>query len=181
MKEYPIAVALIVATGTEEAAVKMLYDWIPVTFQGDHQTYYQASFIRNDRTYRIVYARQETMGMTVGVTLTMKIITHFHPQYLIMVGIAAGIALSDVAEQIYGDVVVADMVWNYSSGKFVSPDWTEIRFGNVGFLPRHGVVNIREDVLQYVIGKRPHRRKISVMFILDRWRREAQWWQTVRF
>lgn len=56
--------------------------------------------------------------MTVAVTLTMKLIEHFRPQFMIMVGIAAGIARSNMAEQIYGDVVVADMIWNYTSGKF---------------------------------------------------------------
>ena len=67
-----------------------------------------------------------------------------------MAGIAAGIAPAGSAEQIYGDVVVADMIWNYASGKFVSPDRTEIRFGNVGFIPRPSVVKTDEKILSYV-------------------------------
>lgn len=57
--------------------------------------------------------------MTAACALSAKLIHHFRPQYLIMVGIAAGVALSDMEEQIYGDVIVADMIWNYSDGKFV--------------------------------------------------------------
>lgn len=94
-----------------------MYDWKPVTFSDDTQTYYSASIEKNGSSHKIVYARQSEMGMTVAVTLTMKLIEHFRPQFMIMVGIAAGIARSDMAEQIYGDVVVADMIWNYTSGK----------------------------------------------------------------
>lgn len=69
---------------------------------------------------------------------------------MIMVGIAAGIARSDMAEQIYGDVVVADMIWNYTSGKFVNPERTDIRFGNVGFISRPAVVKTDAELLEYV-------------------------------
>ena len=119
MKDYSSYVALIVATETEEKAIKNMYDWKPVTFSDDTQTYYSASIEKNGSSHKIVYARQSEMGMTVAVTLTMKLIEHFRPQFMIMVGIAAGIARSDMAEQIYGDVVVADMIWNYTSGNYV--------------------------------------------------------------
>lgn len=80
-----------------------MYDWKPVTFSDDTQTYYSASIEKNGSSHKIVYARQSEMGMTVAVTLTMKLIEHFRPQFMIMVGIAAGIARSDMAEQIYGE------------------------------------------------------------------------------
>lgn len=127
-----------------------MYDWKPVTFSDDTQTYYSASIEKNGSSHKIVYARQSEMGMTVAVTLTMKLIEHFRPQFMIMVGIAAGIARSDMAEQIYGDVVVADMIWNYTSGKFVNPERTDIRFGNVGFISRPAVVKTDAELLEYV-------------------------------
>ena len=149
-KSFASYVAIIVATGTEESAVKNMYTWSPVVFDGDEQKYYAASFEKSGKAYKIIYARQSEMGMTVAVTLTMKLIEHFRPKYVIMAGIAAGIAVSDVAEQIYGDVLVADTIWNYTSGKFVSPDRTEIRFGNVGFIPRPAVVKVDGKTLEYV-------------------------------
>ena len=149
-KSFASYVAIIVATGTEENAVKKMYEWMSVKFDCDDQTYYVASFVKNGVANKIVYARQSEMGMTVAVTLTMKIIEHFRPRYVLMAGIAAGIAPAGSAEQIYGDVVVADMIWNYASGKFVSPDRTEIRFGNVGFIPRPSVVKTDEKILSYV-------------------------------
>ena len=143
-------IAIIVATGTEESAVKNMYTWSPVVFDDDEQRYYTASFVKNGVTNNVVYARQSEMGMTVAVTLTMKLIEHFRPRYVIMAGIAAGIAISEETEQIYGDVLVADTIWNYTSGKFVSPDRTEIRFGNVGFIPRPAVVKVDGKTLEYV-------------------------------
>lgn len=150
MNEYSAYVALIVATQTEEDAVRNMYSWETVTFSDDAQTYYTASVEKDDHLCKIVYARQEEMGMTAAGTLTMKLIEHFRPRFVIMVGIAAGIAPTDVAEQIYGDVVVADMIWNYTSGKFVSPDRTDIRFGNVGFISRPAVVKTDGALLEYV-------------------------------
>ncbi|MGN1099037.1 MAG: hypothetical protein ACI4S9_01715 [Christensenellales bacterium] len=143
-------VAIIVATGTEEIAVKHMYEWSEVKFDCDEQTYYVSSFVKDGIANKVVYARQSEMGMTVAVTLTMKLIEHFRPRYVLMAGIAAGIAPVGSAEQIYGDVVVADMIWNYASGKFVSPDRSEIRFGSVGFIPRPAVVMTDERILSYV-------------------------------
>lgn len=149
-EEYLFFAAIIVATLTEENAVKKMYDWSPVKFDGDEQEYYVASVTCDGKKRKISYARQKEMGMTVAVTLTMKLIEHFRPKYVIMAGIAAGIAPANVTEQIYGDVLVPDTIWNYSSGKFVSPDRTEIRFGNVGFVPRPAVVKTDEKTLSYV-------------------------------
>lgn len=146
---YKIHAAIIVATGTEENAVQNMYDWQPVTFDGDNQQYYVASYVANGQQCKVAYARQTEMGTTVAVTLTMKLIEHFRPKYVVMAGIAAGIS-PDEEEQIYGDVLVADTLWNYTSGKFVSPDRTEIRFGSVGFIPRPAVVKANEQVLRYV-------------------------------
>ena len=150
MKEYASYVAFIVVTDTEEGAIRNMYDWTPVVFPDDGQTYYSAAVEKDGVSRRVVYARQNGMGMTVAVTLTMKLIEHFRPEYMIMVGIAAGIARPDMAEQIYGDVVVADMIWNYTSGKFVSPERTDIRYGNVGFIPRPAVVKVDEELLGHV-------------------------------
>ena len=71
-------------------------------------------------------------------------------RYLLAVGITAGIALKDVEEQIYGDVVVADEIWDYATGKFVSPEKSEIRYGNVGFLPRPAVIRMDPEIRKIV-------------------------------
>ena len=55
-----------------------------------------------------------------------------------------------MAEQIYGDVNVADLVWNYAAGKFVPMERADIHYGNVGFIPRPTMIRMREEVRPFV-------------------------------
>lgn len=137
MRNYTYHAALLTVTDTEEAGLRTQYrDWKKIAFSGDRQDYYETTFTRDGQVCRIAAARQREMGMTAGATLSMKLIEHFRPKYLIMVGLAAGVAQTEMVEQLYGDVIVADIVWNYTAGKFVSPDNAEIRLGDLGFIPR---------------------------------------------
>lgn len=150
MGDFHTAVALIVATDTEETAVRHMYEWTQRTFAEDGQPYYEACFFRGSEEHRVVYARQGEMGMVAAAVLTTKLIGRYSPRYVIMVGIAAGIAKPDMAEQIYGDVNVANLVWNYSVGKFVPIERADIQYGSVGFIPRPTMIHISEDILPYV-------------------------------
>ena len=67
-----------------------------------------------------------------------------------MVGIAAGIAHKNEVDQIYGDVVVPDIVWDYSSGKFVSASNASLNFGGIGFIPRPHFVSTDGAMLEAV-------------------------------
>lgn len=146
MEEYNAFAALIFVTNIEEEAVMRMYDWKKLRFSGDEQLYY----IAQDAKGRDIFAaRQDEMGMTASATLTMKCIEHFRPQYVIMPGIAAGTLDEESGHQMYGDVVLADMVWNYSNGKYVSKDKANIVFGEIGFLPRPTIVKIDESLLPY--------------------------------
>ena len=88
--------------------------------------------------------------MTAAAAIAMKVIYEYRPRYLIMVGIAAGIGRNESADKMYGDVLVPDIVWNYSAGKFVNPDEAEISFGNLGFLPRSTHVTIPTEAMFYI-------------------------------
>ena len=147
---YRTDVALISVTNTEFAAVTYFHDWKAKTLSGDDQIYDVATFERDGKIHSLVHAKLDEMGMTAAAATAMKLIYEFRPRYLIMVGIAAGVALDNVAEQMYGDVVVPDVVWNYSAGKFVSPDRADITFGELGFLPRSTYASIPEEILPYI-------------------------------
>ena len=149
-QSYKTDIALMSVTSTEFSAVNRLHDWRPVTLVGDRQIYDVAEFERDGRVCSLVHVKQGEVGMTSAAATAMKLIYEYRPRYLIMVGIAAGVALESVADQIYGDVVVPDIVWNYSAGKFVTPEKAEIRYGDVGFQPRATVAVIPEGVLPYV-------------------------------
>ena len=151
MKKYDYHVALIVATATEEAGLRHMYEiWKPIVLMGDEQRYYETSFERGGKTFKVVAARQSEMGMTAAGVLTMKMISLFCPKYVIMVGIAAGVAKQNLEEQIYGDVIVPDVVWDYSSGKFVSSQKANMSYGGVGFVPRPHFINTDEAILAAV-------------------------------
>lgn len=146
MKNYESFAALIYVTDTEELAVMRMYDWKEIHLDGDDQLYFEA---QDAGDKKIIAARQDEMGMTASATLTMKMIEQFRPKYVIMPGIAAGTEDEESNIQMYGDVVLANLVWNYSNGKYVSKDEAEIVFGEVGFLPRPTVVKVDEELIGY--------------------------------
>ena len=108
MENYKSFATLIYVTDTEEEAVMRMYDWSEVKFDGDDQLYYKAEDQKNGLL--IYAAKQDEMGMTASATLTMKLIDHFRPKYVIMPGIAAGALTESSDDQMYGDVILADLI-----------------------------------------------------------------------
>ena len=149
-KTFNTDVALLSVTTTEFNAVLHFHNWKAKTFPRDEQIYDVATFERDGKTYSLVHAKIAEMGMTAAAATAMKIIYTFRPRYLIMVGIAAGIAKSEIEEQMYGDVILPDVVWNYAAGKFVSPEKAKIVYGNLGFLPRSTSEAIPEEIVPYL-------------------------------
>ncbi len=147
---YQTDVALMSVTTTEFTAVTHFHDWKAKTFAGDDQIYDEAQFERDGKMRSIVHVKVGEMGMTAAAATAMKTIFLFRPRYLIMVGIAAGVVKEELEDQRYGDVIVPDVIWNYSAGKFVSPELAEIRYGNMGFLPRSTAEHIPEEILPYL-------------------------------
>lgn len=148
-KPYGCAVALITAVQIETSGVLRLYEgWEELAYADDEQRYYTASFARDGCRYRVVTAQQNGMGMTAATSLSHKLIERFRPRYLIMTGIAAGIG----AEHFYGDVIIPDVIWDYSAGKFVSADQAQIRMGDLGFLPRPARLCLRPELIPVLHG-----------------------------
>lgn len=148
--QYQTDVALLTVTTTEFQAVTYFHDWRAKTFYGDDHIYNVATFERDGVERSLVHAKINEMGMTAAAATAMKVIYTFRPRYLIMVGIAAGVAKDDVEDQRYGDVILPDVVWNYSAGKFTSPEKASIQFGGLGFLPRTTTESIPEEIMPYL-------------------------------
>lgn len=142
---YRTFAALLYVTDVEESAVLRMYEWTKLQFENDDQLYHKTEY--NGKT--IIAARQDEIGMTASATLTMKLVEHFRPKYVIMPGIAAGTLDDAKDEQIYGDVVIADMVWNYSNGKYVPKEDASIVFGEIGFMPRPTVVTMEQELIPF--------------------------------
>ena len=108
-------VAIITAVPVETEAVKRIsFNWQKEELEGDPSIYYSTRLNSNNREIRVVTAQQSEMGMCAAATLSTKIINHYKPKYLIMVGIAAGIN----SNLKFGDIVVASETWNYMNGKY---------------------------------------------------------------
>ena len=102
-------VAIICAVNNEMEALKYAFkehDFQRVNFDSDTTDYYLANIVANGKNIKVVYAQQREMGMAAASTLSLNIIHHFHPKYLIMVGIAAGIG----SGKNLGDIIVATEV-----------------------------------------------------------------------
>lgn len=110
-------IAIICAVDNEMEVVKSLFfddTKVKKTFENDSNNYYIVTKSIKNEKRKIVIAQQSEMGMVAAASLTQCIIRHFNPQYIIMVGIAAGI--NDNGN--YGDIIVAIESWNYTSGKY---------------------------------------------------------------
>lgn len=134
---YGCAAVICTAVVTETKSIRQTFGghWHRFRVKGDKQHYYETTFTdKNGQSQRVITCQQDVMGMSAASALATKAAMLFHPRYLIMCGIAAGIA--EKSGQLYGDVLVPDVVWDYSTGKVVGPNESELRFGDVGFLPR---------------------------------------------
>lgn len=135
--DYECAAVICTAVETESASLKQTFGggWTRLRVPGDKQQYYEATFVdKHSDGQLVITCQQDMMGMAAASVLATKATMLFRPRYLIMCGIAAGIRKD--TGQLYGDVLVPDVVWDYSTGRVVGPDESEIRFGDVGFLPR---------------------------------------------
>ncbi|MCR5134675.1 MAG: hypothetical protein K6B12_03475 [Clostridiales bacterium] len=147
---YGCTAAIITAVPIEENSVRNLFDgWEQVDVPGDPQIYETAAYEAGGGERLVVTAKQPYMGMTAASMLAAKMIYTFRPKYLIMCGIAAGIG--EESAQLYGDVLVPDMIWDYSTGKFVGKNESEIAFGSIGFQPRPISVRIDPEMLAIVM------------------------------
>lgn len=89
-------------------------EWKSVKFPNDSTYYFTANLTSKSKTLKIVATSCPEMGMSASSTTSMKVINHFRPKYICMPGICAG--LLDKTK--IGDVLVADVSFDYGSGKF---------------------------------------------------------------
>lgn len=102
---------IIVAVETEfNAVINCGLDWEQINNINDSTIYYKAKTASGQS---LILARQHQMGMVAASLLTEKIINHFHPSIICMLGIAAG----REGEVELGDIIVANESWDYGSGK----------------------------------------------------------------
>jgi len=110
-----VHIAIITALYQPElaAVLNLPYSWVQKRFNADPTLYHFGYFIRDGQTVSVVAACALRKGMPSSAALASKLVTQFAPQYVVMLGICAGIP----GKTNLGDVVVADPAWDYGSGK----------------------------------------------------------------
>ena len=150
MADYLSDAVILTAVETETAAIRQCFgNYKRLIVSGDRQEYYELELMREGRNLRIITSQQHIMGMTATTLLAAKAVERFRPRYLIMCGIAAGI--TEQKDQLFGDVIVPDVVWDYSTGKYVGADEAEIRFGEKNMLGvTHFYFNVNDELKKLI-------------------------------
>lgn len=141
---YDYDIAIINAVETEFHAVKALSkDWNRVAVQSDSTSYFETTFSKDDKQFRVVAACAHQMGMNASAVLSLKMIHNFRPKYLFMTGIMASV--KDITSHGYGDIIVADESWDGGAGKI-----TEDENGITVFLPTANHIRLNTDISQKI-------------------------------
>jgi nucleoside phosphorylase len=96
-----------------DAVLNLPYNWSPKYFSDDPLAYHFGELPRSDRSISVVCACANRKGMPSSAAVASKLVHMFHPKYLVMLGICAGIS----NKTNLGDVIVADPTWDCGSGK----------------------------------------------------------------
>lgn len=141
---YDYDVAIVNALLSENEHVRRQFGndgWTEERIPADRSTvYYTKSYQLTDgRIIRIVTCYALHMASTASSMLTTKVIFNFRPRYLFMSGIAAGV---DRQEVNYGDILIAECVWDGASGKIkTDKDGVDI------FMPDYRQLALDADML----------------------------------
>ena len=126
-QDYDYDVAFVCALAKPElaAVLDLDCDWKPLNRSTDPTEYWAGTIKLEGKTLRCVACHAAQMGMVATSALVSKVTMAYRPRLVVMTGICAG-REGDIQ---LGDVVVANISWDYGSGKFQSKD------GKVLFAP----------------------------------------------
>lgn len=112
-------IMVVSALQSEMEAVKRLpWNWMPDEALDESQFFCRGQLDVQGESFSVVAAVASRMGMVSASVLAAKLVQTFRPRLLVMPGICAGIR----GKSELGDVICADMSWNYQSGKHVSTE-----------------------------------------------------------
>lgn len=93
--------------------LKLDWNWQPPKPIDDHTFIYEGSFLVNNRTFKVCATHSSRMGMVATANKASSIINILRPRLVVMTGICGGIKKNTN----FGDVIFAECVWDYQSGK----------------------------------------------------------------
>ncbi|MBO7541707.1 MAG: hypothetical protein J6T33_08630, partial [Bacteroidales bacterium] len=92
-------------------------NWEEVIFDDDKTTTYYATYLhdKTGKPIRCISCYAPQMASVASSALTTKLILRFHPKYLFMTGICAGLKGNNIG---FGDILVPSHIWDGMSGKY---------------------------------------------------------------
>lgn len=148
--EYDYDVAIITALRHPEleSILKLDNNWSSFRLNNDSTEYFKVCLRSNEKNINVVAASAPQMGMVAATNLTSKMINNFRPKYVAMSGIAGGI--KGVGN--FGDILVADSVFDSGSGK-ISTDKDNQKI----FLPDYRQIDIDSDLKEMILSIKGNR------------------------
>lgn len=123
------------------AFVQLAVGCLPIDSPNDSHIAY-AFDLKTDRgARRVIAACTIEMGMAASAALSAQMIARYRPRYIGMCGIAGGVR----GEVCIGDVIVADVVWDYSAGKLSTVN------GEARFKPEPRVIELDAFVKRQMV------------------------------
>lgn len=111
--EFDIGIVTALATPELAAILEWPVKWATTLAPADFVEYQCGTLSLSDRSFRVVAASCQHMGLVASTTLATKLCKAFSPRLLAMVGIAAGVR----TRTNIGDLLVIEESWDYNSGK----------------------------------------------------------------
>ncbi len=118
--ENKVDIAVITAVEVEfNAFYQRGREWKTKEIENDSNLYFIADYKnKTNNNLKVLLAKQPRMGMVPAADITSRIINYFHPYCVIMSGICGG----NKKEIEVGDILVADVAWDYGSGSMEKPN-----------------------------------------------------------
>jgi len=114
-QEHSFDLAIICALDNPELSevLKLDWNWQQPKPIDDHTFIYEGSFSVKDKQYKVCATHLSRMGMVATTNKATSIINILRPKVIVMTGICGGIKKNTD----FGDVIFAECVWDYQSGK----------------------------------------------------------------
>ncbi|NOS83653.1 MAG: hypothetical protein HOP31_00805 [Ignavibacteria bacterium] len=135
--DYDIGIITAIQDSELKKILELPANWMEYKISNDNVTYFVGIFKNDTKSFRVVAASSNQMGMTSSTLLTSKLISNFHPHYIIMAGKAAGVKQDGLN---YGDILLPILTWDYSTGKLSENENIEI------FEPENKPIPINDEI-----------------------------------
>jgi len=123
-QEHKYDLAIICALDDPELTEVLALDWNwkPPKPIDDHTFIFEGSFNSGGKEYSVCAAHCSRMGMVATANKSASIINLLRPKVIVMTGICGGIKKNTD----FGDVIFAECVWDYQSGKLKKENGTSV-------------------------------------------------------